>query len=319
MIKYINPDVLINSECLIKNPVIKINNSIINSDSKKIILTGPSGCGKTITLKYMEKLNLNKKYKVIYTKFDSVANFPKAPNKLFDKRFFKHYYEIQFSYQLLNYIKKYYYSIYENSFKNIELKLNNLSIYNDQYIKNIYLNQKSINDLINIGDISSEIIKRLKDILNFSNLILEIDSFDYTHDGSKYAQYVLSEIFPFFDKIVLGVEKNNSKENFQEKKCKYSRYLNISKEIISRRLEYSNKSLNTNNKQIISDKMIKEIINKSNGNLSLILNIVEEIIDLIYWKQDEDTIKNIYNEVLIDQLAINEKTKKKSTKPKFYL
>ena len=65
--------------------------------------------------------------------------------------------------------------------------------------------------------------------------------------------------------------------------------------------------------------MIKEIINKSNGNLSLILNIVEEIIDLIYWKQDEDTIKNIFNEVLIDQLAINEKTKKKSTKPKFYL
>ena len=158
MIKYINPYVLINSECLIKNPVIKINNSIINSDSKKIILTGPSGCGKTITLKYMEKLNLNKKYKVIYTKFDSAANFPKAPNKLFDKRFFKHYYEIQFSYHLLNYIKKYYYSIYENSFKNIELKLNNLSIYNDQYIKNIYLNQKSINDLINIGDISSEII-----------------------------------------------------------------------------------------------------------------------------------------------------------------
>ena len=93
--KYIDADKLINSNYLVKTPINKLNNKIINSEDKNILLIGKSGSGKTVTLKYMEKLSMNKKYKVIYTRFDSIINLAKKePNELYSKEFFDHYYEM---------------------------------------------------------------------------------------------------------------------------------------------------------------------------------------------------------------------------------
>ena len=84
--KYIDADKLINSNYLVKTPINKLNNKIINSEDKNILLIGKSGSGKTVTLKYMEKLSMNKNYKVIYTRFESIINLAKKePNELYSK------------------------------------------------------------------------------------------------------------------------------------------------------------------------------------------------------------------------------------------
>lgn len=321
--KYINANDLINSKYLIKTPIIKLNNKIINSDNKNILLTGNNGSGKTVTLKYMEKISINKKYKVIYTSFESIVNFAKRPNELYSKEFFNHYYEINFCIKLLRYIKENFESIYDSNFKNYENEIYKYADEMDYYRKNIMFNDVKISSFLNIADISKEIIKDIKEQLDCSNLILEIDGFDYTNGASKYTQYVLSDFFTLFDKVILGVENKNNNNIFKEIKCNYSNYINISSEILSRRIKYSNNMLNENGKYIDEKVITKEIYNylikKCNGNITLMLSVIDEAFDMIYWKQDLDKVEAIFKSSTNKKINDYKKIKAKALKPKLYI
>ena len=322
--KYIDADKLINSNYLVKTPINKLNNKIINSEDKNILLIGKSGSGKTVTLKYMEKLSMNKNYKVIYTRFESIINLAKKePNELYSKEFFDHYYEINFCIKLLKYIKQNFGDIYESKFKNFEKEIYKYADEMDYYRNNIMFNDVKISSFLNTADISMEIVKEIKKQLDCNNLMLEIDSFDYTNGASKYTQTVLSSFFPLFEKVILGVENNDDDSIFKEMKCNYSNYYSATKEILSKRIKYSNSNLNKYSKYIdeklITDEIYKYLIKKCNGNITLMLNVIDDAINMIYWKQDLDKAELIFKSSINKKINDDKKIKAKILKPKLYI
>ena len=72
----------------VEKPVNEFCNKIKNNSSKKIILSGGRGTGKSLILYNNQNININSKEQCIFTRFDSVGQFPSTFNELF----LSHYY-----------------------------------------------------------------------------------------------------------------------------------------------------------------------------------------------------------------------------------
>lgn len=294
MVRYINPNDIIKSEQFVREPVDDLNRDIALNPSKIIILNGGRGSGKSIALHNMENKGLGTENQTIFMRFDSIISFSKNPNEVFDKQFFNHYFELIFSWKLLSYIERNYTLTYNLNFKDIETLIKEISKNTDCFIDNVYYEKIELQRYLTSTEISNEIIERFKKIFNIETLTLAIDRFDWINGSSDYTQQIIQKYFNLFDKTIITADDlalDNEERRVELKKKGYSlvdttygRNIEVIKQIIRKRIELLNKNADISQRKfdvnIITDKIYKNLVNKFNGNISLILNTVNEVAEL---------------------------------------
>lgn len=221
----------------------------------------------------------------------------KSPDELFDERFFEHYYELMFSFKLLSYIRKNYILTYESQFKNIEMMLRNISKNMDNYINNIYFQKEEIDRYLTSAEITGEILKKLRTCLGIDTLSLAIDRFDWSNGSSAYTQQILNKYFDLFDKVIITTDDltlGDKKIRGLEDKGylfitpTYGKNTYIIKQIIKRRIQLYNYIVANPRRffdeNVMTDEIYKMLADKSEGDISVVLNAFGEITDLFDWK-----------------------------------
>ena len=330
MIKYINPQKLLTTDQFVNEPVNEISKILNENSSKRIILNGGRGTGKSTILYNMENISVGTDKPIIYTQFDSVINFSVTPNNIFDKIFFEHYYELCFSWNLLNFIEKNYFINYEKYFKDIETLLKSISKEFDKSIRNIRYHEILLNRYLFSKEIASEIIKRFKKYLSPSSFTLIIDRFDWINGRSAFSQQILKKYFDLFDKTIITSDDEklndaNTKKLFEEKgysvtTANYGNNLEIVKNIIKKRIQLHNQNTDTYfNVDNIDDVIYKNLIYRTNGNLSLMLSSMNEVINLFEWHDRKTDIIDLFDLSIEKELNKSKQLKKISSPPKLYL
>lgn len=328
---YLNSKELIHDERFIIEPADKYGRDLQENSSSKIILNSGRGTGKSVILNNMENRNIGTNEPVIYTHFDSIVNFSRVPNKLFNEIFFEHYYEINFSWKLLNHIKKYYGLTYENYFKDIELLLKKITEEFDKNVRRTYVDELVINNPLSTTQISAEIIERLKKYLDISSLILAIDRFDWTNGRSNYTQQILSKYFDMFNKVIITSDDESlidekKRKSFEAKgysfvSQNYGNDLAVIKSIIKKRVQVYN-SMNSDcqfNIDDVTDVIYENLIKDSNGNISTMLTTIYEVINLSKWENGNVNLLDLFQKCLEEQNNHIKELKKISVPPKLHL
>ena len=107
---------LVNSEEFVREPVDKEVDEILNSSSNKIVLTGGKGIGKSTVLCSLEKRGLGCKEQTIYYCPEGIITLSKEPNEIYNNKLFDYLYELNFSNNILLYIKKNYPMLFKKYF-----------------------------------------------------------------------------------------------------------------------------------------------------------------------------------------------------------
>lgn len=291
MIKQINPKKLLTTEAYVREPVDNLTKSLMNDNSKKIILTGGRGSGKSTILYNIEHQGIGTDYQSIYMTFDTCPVFPTERIEAFNETFLEHYYELTVSYKLLNYIKTHYSYTYETYFKDIEKQLDEISKETNDYIQNAYWRKPSLNKYLTPTEISSKILLKMKETLNINTINLLIDRFDWPNGNNQCIQQILSKFFNMFNKTIIttddetyNIPNNQLKlknEGYTFTTVHYSYNVDIIKHIIKKRILLSYKQQNNEYKQfdenMITDEIYSYLIKKTHGNISLMLNIISHM------------------------------------------
>jgi len=309
---------LINKEILVREPVDEICDRIINSRNKKIILTGGRGVGKSVVLSALENRCLGTKNECINIHFDAAGM-----GSNFEEQFYIHYYELIFSNKLLHYIKQNYTITYNRYFNKYDKITSDYFEELNNYVNNCLYEDIEIKKYLNTGELSSKILNKFKEVLKLETLTLAIDRFDWTLNRNPIAQVVLSKYFNMFDKTVITSDDENVKE-----KCDYS-IINIDYgkdvEIVKLILTKYMLSQNTGKKDkfpfdLIPTEKYFYLIEKTNGNIKLMLEIMSEVIRDWEWCSSDNFIMNeeIDKETKYKVKHFNE-VMEMSSKTKFYL
>ena len=328
-------DELLNRTEYVREPVDCMCKKIVNESSNKIIINSGSGSGKSTVLYNLENRGIGQDRQFLYARFDSVVIFHDMPNQYFDERFINHYYELVFSSKIMNYIDKYYSLTYESKFKDLQLLVKEVGEDTDCYIKNVYWeNGAKLIRILEPMQLSSVIIDRLKNCLNISSLGVLIDRFDSVHGSSELAQHIISKYFSMFDRTIIVVDDEQLQENNHKKTLldqgytfidvDYGSNQEVLKEIIRKRIKlYAKKNgidFNFFSQVLCLEDICQLLINKTNGNISLMLDIVWELI--MNWQWTNGNRFNLKGELqMVSQAQLNnEKQLKKMYKtPKLYL
>lgn len=333
MIKHIKPYEIIKTEQFIREPVDFLIKEIIESSSKRIILNGGRGSGKSVILHNTKDKGLGTENQTILIQFDSYTNFSNSPNELFDETFFNHYYELIFSLKLLSYIKANYILTYESNFKDIESLLKSISKNTDDYINDMVFEKKELQRYLVPTEISAEILERFKKYLGVNMLTLAIDRFDWINGSSAYVQQIISKYFDLFDKIIITADDLFLEDKYSELESKgysfitamYGKNVDVIKHIIRKRIKLYNEITDNSrlyfDENIMTDKIYSNLVSKSNGNISLMLNTFGEVADLLSWS--DGRVENLEDEFDIEidnQLSkIKQLEKIDATPPRLYL
>lgn len=326
----ISPQEIIKSDLFIKEPVNEVKKQIYNNNQTQIVLKESRGAGKSIILNSLESDSLNTPIPTILTQFDSTIKFSLNPNQIFDESFFKHYFELVFSLNILSYIKKNYASLYENHFKNITIYLKDLYNKTIDYIDTICYKQENLPRLLSTKEISANILMELKEKLDLQDVNLAIDRFDWINGSSEYVQKLLRQYFSLFAKTIITSDDQTLNYNNLDAKdycfinIMYGKDPMIIKQIVEKRFQ---KILDRKNNlySFFADNRITNLIYqnlayKANGNISIILNTFTEIAEI--WKWQGGTIEDLAQQLnyeIDSQLNKSRKLQKMNISPKFYL
>ncbi len=330
MFQYINSKEILNTSKYVREPVDDVCKKIENSSSKKIILCGGRGTGKSIVLNNNEKRGIGRENQSILTNFDLAIINRLTSDEVFNKDFFEHYYEISISNKLLNYIKQYYKFTYETHFNDLEKIVNNFLKDIDNYINKVYYEKVLLSKYLKTGELSYVIYEKLKKCLDVTSLTFSIDRFDWINVNRDLSQSILSKYFDMFDKVIISSDDDELQNESNRKKLiekgysfidvDYGKNDLIIKEIIKRRIEEYNKFKNTGFQlNLITDEMYKFLINKTNGNINLMLDSVSELIDIWYFKEGVLDLQQQLSNSTEEQIQSSIKLKKMCRSPKLYL
>ena len=336
MNRYLNTQELLRSCEFVKEPVDELCSKIEESSSKKIVLCGGRGIGKSTVLCHDEAKKLRTPNKCIVTRFDSAGLYPNYPD-IFNEKFYSHYYEIVFSYSLLNYIKRNCNIAQLNDVDRVIL--NKYQYLLDQfaeekriYVNNVFYDDKvSLSKYLETGEIVGEILKPLKNIFKLDTFSVAIDRFDWTNNNQKISQDILSKYFDIFDKVIITTDdedlKNESNRETLHKKgytfidINYGQNKEIVKNIAEKRIAKLNQNINNLafNYSLIADMIDENLIAKTNGNIGMMMRIVDFTYDMFQWEDGDCNISEAFNVSIDKQLEENKQLRKVIKSPKLHL
>lgn len=335
MIKYIKPHEIIKMEQFIREPVDLLSKEIVENSSKKIILNGGRGTGKSVILHNTQDKWLGTENQIMLMQFDPITLFSNIPNENFDERFLNHYYELIFSWKLLSYISTNYILTYESDFKDIEELLKNISRNTDDCINNMYYEKKELQRYLMTTEISSEILERFKKKFGINTLTLAIDRFDWINGSSAYVQKIMSKYFDLFDKTLITVDDSSLEDRNRQIEMEnkgysiitamYGKNVDVVKQIIKKRIKLYNDTTDNSKRffdeNVMTDKIYSSLVNRANGNMSLMLNTFGEIADLLDWQDGyvQDLENEFNNEISVQLSKTKQLRKMDATPPKLHL
>lgn len=325
MILNVKMNGLLAKDLLVREPVDMCSEKIIKNNSKKIVLTGGYGVGKSIVISNLIDKTSGTNNPVIETYFDLIGTL----DNVFSEEFKRHYYEVLFSFKLLNYIRKYYSITYEENF----LKYNSFIYQNikeiDEYINKYFYEKRHLNKYYNTKEISSFILEKFKECKNLNFVSLSINKFDRINNSNLLTQKILSEYFDMFDKVII----TSNDERLKDKEFKsndifkdylfmdinYGKNIFVIREIIKKRIEQSDKK-NLIDFDKYSDEICKILIEKTNGNINLMIYIINKMFNIISFKGPEkaSTMDNFLY-ACTDQIENDAKIKKMSKPCRLYI
>lgn len=329
MLKHISAEELLNAKEFVREPIDNICRDIDKINYKKIILSGGRGTGKTTVLHNLEKRGIGRENQCIFTAFD--LGFIHEIDEIFTESFFNHYYELLVVKKMLNYINKYYSFTYQNNFMQLEESVNSLINETTNYInKAKYYDDMKLSKYLQTGEISIEVLKKIKKQLKINSLSLAIDRFDWLNGVSELTQNILSKYFEIFDKVIITTDDNQVNINSYFERLLENKYIIyniypskdklVIKEIIKRRIEQYNNDKNTGfDVKLITDGMYQFLIGKSLSNIDVILDSIGDLIDEWYFKDGNIDLYKQINDSLEKQLDKTRQLRKMSRTPKLYL
>lgn len=326
MINRIQARDLINSSEFVREPVNEICERIKENNNNKIILEGTRGCGKSTVLYNLKYNGINTKNPTIYTLFDPVILFSESNEKRFDYNFKKQYYELGLCFRLLGYIKKYYALVYEKYFKEIYAELERYSTVVDSQINDTFTKGLSCTNLFELTQPTIKIINRLKEILKLDTLNISFDRFDWVNGSDLVAQQILSEYFNLFDKVILTTDDNSIEEKrktleekgFSFETIDYGKNEIVIKQIIKSRLNNSEEKT-IFKEEYITDKIYNNLIEQTDGNISLMFEIIRDVIRLCDWNNKVDDLENLFSVQSYYELKKDKQLKKMYKNTSLYL
>ncbi len=329
MIKNMSVADCVRSNQFVREPVDKIIHQIEDSSSKKILLTGGRGCGKSTVLYHQENQNLGRENPFFATRFDSVGVC--SDRNVFDEKFMRHYYELILSNNFLLWIRNYYGLTFEEYFSTSKKEISSLIEEMDDYINHVYYDEVSLTKLYDTGECMEDFIQKFKNILGCSELSLMIDRFDWTNNSDFLVQEILSGYFPFFDKVVLTCDDEEiqkeerqldlKKKGFSFVPVSYGKDLKVLKTILKKRLEAYEKTATGNDisfSSYISDDMYQQLIDLTDGNISLAFSIINSLKELKDWDH-EICVSEQLPKVAQEEIEHTKKLKKMGLSSKIYL
>ena len=319
----INAKTLVNSEEFVREPVDEKVNEILTSSSKKIILTGGKSVGKSTVLYSLEKRGLGSKEQTIYYCPEKAIVLRKEPNENYSNELFDYLYELQFTNNILIYIKNNYPILFENKFKKdkelVEKYLKEL--YNQ--ITNSLYGDANFDIKFSTKDLSFAILSRFYDKMGIKKLNLAIDGFDKANGSSKYVQGLYQKYFDMFDKVILTSDDPNldskklRRKRYELKEISYGKDKDVLREIIRRR-----KSLYDDDmayKELYTTDLFLNKLTTLDGNIDLSLESLVYFRELLKWYNVSVGLERFLDEAIEDKKDYSKKLEKMISKPTLYL
>ena len=315
---------LVNSEEFVREPVDKEVNEILDSSSNKIILTGGKGIGKSTVLCGLEKRGLGCKEQTIYDNPECVVTIAKEPNKMFDSNIFDYFSELNFTNNILFYIKRNYPIVFKKHFeKDMQLVHSLLHLFIKQ-LNNSYFNNITIECKYGIKELSFDILNRFRQIMEIDKLNIAIDRFDKMNGSSEYVQKTYKEYFDMFDRVILTSDDPNLDKEMLSSKGYDLRYISYGndkdflREIIRRR-----KSLDDDDKdykELFTTDLFLDKLTKFDGNIDLSIETLVRVRNLFSWYNGSDhSVESILDEAIEEKKEYSKKLERRIYKPTLYL
>lgn len=333
MIKDVGASDLLARKEYVRKPVDKICRLIKESDSNRIILSGGRGTGKSVVLCSLESKNMEGSSQLIHTKFDPIQIF--KLDDIFDERFFNHYYEMIFIKKFLLFIKQNYEIVYEQHFKEFEGLYSEIVNYTTKYINNSHYENVSIDSYLGPTEISGDILDKLKKYIGVNSFDLAIDRFDWTNGVDEVSQIILSKYFEMVDKVIITTDDESldkiAKRKLVEKgysfiDVDYGKKTSVVKEIVSKRIDIYNDVFEHEKGEMffpisIIDRAIYEnLVQKANGNISLIINCLRETLNTYNFKGNYFEPEKDFDNEMNQQIEYMKTLKRMDAqKPRLYL
>lgn len=343
--KYIRPQEIIHSKEFLREPVQDTYKDIEKLETSKIILRG-EGTGRSTLLNYMEEKKANTEQPFMLLNF-SGDNLPSDTKKCFSnelfREFLEHYWEIHFTRKILWYIKKYHELTYHSEFLQYGVEVQNCCHEIDNLLNSlVFTDSYCLPKLYTSKEISGEILDKFKKLMHIESIVLGSNRFDSINNSDELSQKILYSYFDLFDKTIIEADDKSLPEEwyktyfredselitFTPYTIEYNQYLEIIYNIIEKRINEYNFSLyekSKNNNQFykpfsldwLDDDTLKLLKNKANGNIRIILDIVNEL-TLQYNLNDEITQRHI-ERIIQDKIEFEFSRKLEFRQPKLYL
>lgn len=331
MYRYMNiKDVTLTDE-FVREPVDDVCKNLTR-ENKNIILTGGRGVGKTTILNSSEHKSLGTENLVVFIRFDLAVM-----NSLtrYEEKFNEHYYEAITSWKLLEYIRKYYALTYSKYFKEYDEKIKEILKDIDVYFNKAWYDDKvSLNRYLKTGEITSEIINKLKIVLGVNTITIAIDRFDWVNGNTGAQQKLISRYFNIFDKAIItsddetltpkevGNRRKLAEKGFTFVDVDYSKDLEILKEIVRRRVNKYNDSINKGFKlyvEIITDEIYNNLIDRCKGNMQLVFDTIVEFKSVLEWNNGNMDFNKAFEACCTEQVNKSLQLKKIISPSRLYL
>ena len=290
-----------------KTPSMEIIDKINNSTKNKIILTGVKKSGKTTTLKCLIDRSSDSKDIIIYIDYSNLDY-----EASLSKKEYEYYYELLLAKKIIEFIKINYSNYYKDLMFDDKYIQTEFNKFRDYLYLRVYASQ----------DISyqkkmfiSKINEILKQIVGINSITLLIDHFDFVGSSSKRFQMFMNEYFDMFDKVVITsndedvTHKNLEEKGYEIIEVEYGKNIDNVKKILTSHFQYWFNQINYNssnptiltrvNRLINNNEFCYLLIEKTNGNIDMMINIIK-----IYFIQD-CTIEAAITSVLSNEKELN--------------
>lgn len=322
---------LVNSDEFVREPVDKEVNDILASKDKRFIITGGTGIGKSTVLRSIENRGIGSNKLTIYQCPEGISYMGIEPGEKYSKESFDTFYELYFTRRILWYIEKNYPLTFKKHFEEDKALVEHLTdeVYDalngvEYIIANGYVKFKTN---VSVGELSTNIIRKIRDVLELEELNITIDRFDQMNNCSKCVQEIYTNYFDLFDKtIIVSDDPNLNKEEltskgYNIKQISYGKDKEVVREIIKRRIDQvrrENVYKEDKNKQevpqkiFMSDEFLDRIVDLD-GNINMILDAMYDANNSLGWSD-----KTPFDQILINtkkKLNEQEKSYKKIKQP----
>lgn len=328
MIKNINVDKLLLSDLFVSDVVGQTNAGIDIIGGNRVILAGNRGTGRSVILSSREREHAGSENPSIYTRFDACGMFGKREDEVFNREFMEHYYEVLMSGKILDYVRRFYPDVYVKKFMKDDALYEGRLYDTDKYIRDAYYVERQLREKFSPKEITGDLVGKVRNSIGADSLELMIDRFDWTHNSDERIQSILANYFDLFDRTIITSDdstidkKHLNDEGYSIGQCGYTHIPVVVREIIKRRIDLG-KEMNQDETPFpideVSDKTIRDLVDRTDGNMNLMLNAMIEAESLYSWHGEKADVDEVVDRAASLALESEKQLRKVSHPQKLHL